>query len=362
MAFLFFRKKMYKLALYKTTTFMSNRKQLLPLLAIVFVGMFAFSCKKSSNKGTTASGVYIVGDIEPYNPGQPMPILWKDGVPTDLSNGKGGNATSIFIYGNDVYVGGTLSDSISYTPVIWKNGTPLIQQLLNPSDVGSVMDVCVQDVNTYACGSIYTPGKGSYYAVYWVNEAIKPLPSGPGNATSIAISGNDVYVGGYLTDTLSSLNSFPVIWKNGNIIFTDTAHGQINSIYINGNDVYAAGSLNTNTTVPVLWKNGIPTILYANGGNANHVFVKNGDVYVSGDAYYAATAKDIAMVWKNGATTTLVGLGYPGIVKASAMLNNDFYSVSNRYDILYTSMILWKNGQESVVDSSYGNVWDIAVK
>jgi len=70
MAFLFFRKKMYKLALYKTTTFMSNRKQLLPLLTIGLITLFAWGCKKETKQVLTDS--FINGKVIDYVTKQPI--------------------------------------------------------------------------------------------------------------------------------------------------------------------------------------------------------------------------------------------------------------------------------------------------
>lgn len=338
-------------------------KHFIHLLAFAFLSLFAFSCKKTTGGGTSASGVYVVGYRSVNTPNDLRPMIWKDGVPTDLSNGGWGNATSVAVYGNDVYVGGymMLSDSNSH-PVVWKNGNVIAQNLPDSIIDGNVTCIYATAMGVYASGGYYNHKTSEYYPVYWINKVLYGLEGGFGSANSICVSGSDVYVGGSLTDTIGAFTTHAALWKNGALIYKDTANGQINSVCMNGNDVYAVGNITTTTTIPVIWKNNHPTILYADGGYASHVFVRNGDVYVSGSANYLPTGKSVAMVWKNGNTTTLTGLGFPGNVVAAAMKNNDFYAISNRYDLTAPTMIFWKNGINSVIDSNYGQLNAIAVQ
>jgi hypothetical protein len=261
-----------------------------------------------------------------------------------------------------VYVGGfaMLSDSLQHA-VVWKNGNIIVQHIPDSTMPASVTSVKAVANGVYACGNYYNHNVGQYYPVYWVNGVMKTLEDSTCLAHAIFVSGNDVYVGGQYSNML--MMDYPVIWKNGKIIFKDSlVSGEINSIFVVGNDIYAAGSQSSSNTVPVLWKNGVATVLNTNGGYASHVFVKNGDVYVTGQMQNSVTFGSMSMVWKNGATTTLAGVGYPANAVASAMKNTDFYTVGNRNDLATSIMILWKNGKDTLLYSGSGTLNDIAVQ
>jgi len=343
-------------------------KQLLQLIFVTHLILYICSCKKLANNQVTANGVYVAGNIELNNPNDIRPVLFKDGVPTQLESGGWGSAYAVAINGNDVYVGGVamLSDSFHYYPIIWKNGDVIVQQLPDSTLSGTVNDVQVNSTGVYACGSLYNQSTSRNTPVYWKNGTINILPGNNAIATSIFISGNDVYVGGYFMDTVGMLVYRPLIWKNGQIYYQNPSlQAQINSIFVSGSDVYAAGTITdstSNNNGPAYWKNNVPTILNVDGGTANHIFVKNGDVYVSGSLYYTVTNSMVAMVWKNGTTTTLAGFGFPAQVQASAFLGNDFYSVGYRNNWTTSTITLWKNGQDSILYTGSGTPYDIAVQ
>ena len=88
-------------------------------------------------------------------------------------------------------------------------------------------------------------------AVYWKNNNEIRLPGN--NASSIFVSGNDVYVAG-------AHDSKAVYWKNGTEValvstkvYGDYGSIAANSIFVQGNDVYVAGYDGPNA---VYWKNG----------------------------------------------------------------------------------------------------------
>ena len=93
---------------------------------------------KASATGIVVVGtkVYVVGwELRPSN--KYVAKLWINGVGIDLSQeSESAVATCIYVYGNDVYVGGSTNNIINQRPkaVIWKNGTPID---LNGSELGS---------------------------------------------------------------------------------------------------------------------------------------------------------------------------------------------------------------------------------
>lgn len=69
-----------------------------------------------------------------------MAILWKNGIATNLSDGKGNSeATSLFVSGNDIFVCGYEYTTISQTTigsrngVVWKNGVKSVVSKTNNS-------------------------------------------------------------------------------------------------------------------------------------------------------------------------------------------------------------------------------------
>ncbi len=174
-------------------------------------------------------------------------ILWKNGVATKLPGYFG----QVIAYNNDVYV---MGNNLSGQPTYWKNGIPVI-----------------------------------------VDRAYNTT------ATSIFVSGNDVYETGFETDTISAyITDIAVYWKNGTRIKLSTTNSWANSIFVSGTDVYVVGfdigtyAPGKQDIVPVLWKNGVKTNLPLNlpattlvSGvkGATKVVVSGTDVYVIGEIY-----------------------------------------------------------------------------
>ena len=161
--------------------------------------------------------------------------VWGDVKLSVLSDKKYGNANSIFVFGNDVYICG-----------ISKNSSE------------------------------------EHIACYWKNGEIIPLlPSDPDyefRANSIFISGKDVYIGGYLSYRYSIFSApfssiIACYWKNGEWIslkpIDNKKYSKVNSIFVYGNDVYAGGYCDNSDgdTIPGYWKNGEWVGFNAKGGN-----------------------------------------------------------------------------------------------
>jgi hypothetical protein len=154
---------------------------------------------------------------------------YKNKVPVYLGNVGGPEQsviTSMCISGNDVYATGYtyIPDTIGLTPIVqvpvyWKNGIKTILQSNNYSSYTSSIAVKGNDV--YVAGYIYngnwnTPIMQDYrlpHATLWKNGIPQTLSqtAESSSTTNIALSGNDVYVGGYEgPDSVATL-----YWKNG---------------------------------------------------------------------------------------------------------------------------------------------------
>ena len=210
-----------------------------------FVIMFLlglYSCQKevSNTPSTNANphpevDVYVAGSID-YNISA---AYWKNGVSVELPLPLGGQATSIAVLGNDVYVAGMRYDGIYNTingyrnriATYWKNGHPL--NLTDGSTDATATSIAVSGNDVYVAGSQYNGmsinGYRKSIAKYWKNGSPVNLTDGSkdAEATSIAIAGNDVYVAG----TQAGIATY---WKNGSPVnLTDgSTIASANSIFL----------------------------------------------------------------------------------------------------------------------------------
>jgi hypothetical protein len=204
--------------------------------------------------------------------------LQTDGVIGEMSD-----ANTIFVNGSDVYVGGSKFNGSSSpensTAVYWKNGVPT--NLDSGIHFGFINSIIASGNHIYASGN-YTDAPGYSQpstAVYWDNGVAHVLDSVEySRATSMAVSGQDVYVAGYTTSGDTFAERTAVYWKNGveTQLHADGSSPIVNSIYVKGSDVYVAGyEFFTTGTVAIYWKNGVETKLAGSGStsSATSIFV-----------------------------------------------------------------------------------------
>jgi hypothetical protein len=223
-----------------------------------------------------------------------------------------------------------------------------ILNLLMLLSVITVINSCKKSDQIPAAKNVYIAGsisKGTVaVATYWKNGVATQLTDGTKGAIAyaIAVSGNDVYVGGIEQDVPSG-NEIIKYWKNG--IPTTLSMGplaEFGSMTVVGNDVYVTGSEAENMgRVAKYWKNGVETRL-TDGKYYAHAYgiaVSGNDVYIVG-----SDGASGAKLWKNGIAVNLTGLlTYPLSI---AVAGNDIYvggqqlNANNKHVAVY-----WKNGQ-----------------
>jgi hypothetical protein len=293
------------------------------------------------------NGVYIAGYIDKNA------VLWKDGVPTFLTNNppaspfKFAVAVKTVVNNNDVYVLGyeedsTMANGNVSTVKIWKNG-----QLTN-----------ITSGTTYA------------------------------TALGLAVYNGDVYIAGF--EETSTNNIVPKFWKNGvanNLTIDTFSNGEAHNIEVVNGDVYVVGSVtkvfSPNSSVverPVYWKNGVLNILPSVGPHnvsAYDIAFIGTDIYISGTDLINATTQDTrAVYWKNGIKSNLPITGNHQRSEAYFMCadNNDLYIAGfmTFYDNTqggqsYTNGLYWKNNN-AVPLTNFTNffneayIYDIFVK
>ncbi len=294
-------------------------KTLKTILAITLILFFA-SCSKNDDAVPTndseqvyppyvyTANVYVAGGTNN------TATVWKNGVPTPLSNGT--MATCVFVTGNDVYVGGR--QKVTGAPTkgkIWKNG---VETILSAGYYNVMVNsIFVSGNDVYACGFVQNSG-GGQSACYWKNGTLKLLSNTQGfsaedSATGICVLGNTVYVSGN-----ESNNSFYLIAKVWKIVDVNTPVATTLSvtgidtyttgITVNGTNVYvSAYEKINNKTIPVYFTNLTKTALpYRTNtdGWANGIALNSGNIYVSGyDTNNLASSN--SYFWKDGVTTNL---------------------------------------------------------
>ena len=361
---------------------------------LIIIVLAFCSCQKeiSHEVVNTEVDVYVAGYTSddanspypvynPYQTRDEYPTYWKNGIPVQLDYGdyrdafnyKSGRARAIAVSGSNVYVAG-FGTLLSYTRgqlpygVFWKNGIPLDPDSMNILDTYELYSLAVSNNDTYMTGW----GVPSI-ATYWKNEnpiRLTPPYSPPAlnilaTATSIAVSGNDVYVSGAQQEQLSPVggwsNMIAEYWKNGNQVkLTDASKNTYtSSIAVSGTDVYVAGSdieymPGTDVAgVAKYWKNGTLVNLTdgSTGAEANSIAVSGNDVYVAGtqwdgntiqysDGYTVYHRNPIAKYWKNGNPINLTDGSKWAEAKSIVVSGTDVYVAGFEGGVAK----YWKNG------------------
>jgi hypothetical protein len=302
--------------------------------------------------GTVSSAdVYVAGEENGFAK------IWRNGLPINLSNASDTSAAlSVFVSGSDVHAVGYDKAVAKY----WRNG--VATNLTNGLSEVHALSVFVSGADVYIAGyeidsfiinsNLNAVGK----AKFWKNGILTNLTNGIngfGSANSVFISGNDIYVGGVVSNYSTDSNFRAVIWKNGiltNLTNGITTDAQVNSINVSGVDVYAAGyiadSANGSIRKAVFWKNGTPTFLTNGNGNAeaSSIFIAGNDIYVVGHERLQFSFNSIAKVWKNGTLTNL-SLGNDRRIASSIYVkNSEAFIAGYSFDWPIPNGVVWKDG------------------
>jgi hypothetical protein len=123
-------------------------------------------------------------------------LYWKNGKLDTLAHSSTPEPTAITVSNGDVYITGSLDGK----PVYWKNGEPVIV-----SAQGHVADIVIEN------GNIHLAVNEGNNVFYWKNGESTLV--GVGDATKIAVHGNDIYIiGSYKSGQRANT---AIYWKNG---------------------------------------------------------------------------------------------------------------------------------------------------
>jgi hypothetical protein len=199
---------------------------------------------------------------------------------------------------------------------------------------------------------IFLAGNENAAPRYWKNGKafdLKISPMQNGDAKSITVNGNDIYVAGWEGDYLIVRNNRAKYWKNGEEIFLTGATGAgANAIAVSGNDVYVAGwELLGGVAVAKYWKNGVAVSLT----NGTKYAVASGIVVIGDDVYVSGHEDDIAKCWRNGQSMNLPDALIPSYANGLAVVGGDIYLAGSQDG----RAAYWKNGRVVVLTASHKN-------
>ncbi len=313
---------------------MKTRK--INFLVILIMVVLLLGCSSGDDNGITPKAkpdIFIVGEADG------KATLWKNGE--IIEQKERSSFKSVFVFGNDVYIGGGDFISGDYYARLWKNGAKMnIQGATNRSEIESIY---VDGDQVYAVG-FEENSSGDTEAKVWKNGVVNTIGNGgygigTESAESLFVHNNDVYV---VTNDESSY-----LWKNNsNILTLDT--GFFDSVFVIDNDVYLAGDTRNddNIRVATVWKNGEPQELSDKTTSAKKVFVHNNDVYVVGhESSYISKPK--AKLWKNGVNQNITLESEGSYATDVFVYNDNVYVIGHQIEKDTNKLIatLWINGE-----------------
>lgn len=285
-----------------------------------------------SGPQTPSATIYLVGGgLGPY---AFVAGYWKGGVWNGLSSlnvNYNSSATSIAVSSSNVYIGGTsCSDGTHIVPGYWENSGWNGLSITGTSGSANAL--------AFGGTDFYAAGFDSMQACYWKNGGLIDLGIVSGyyasGGTSIAISGNDVYVGGFLVTNTTYID-VPGFWKNGTwnpmATLDATKSDKVNAVAISGSDVYTGGVDIDSSGVAEsgYWKNGTWNTLAAIDSTKDcqvvSIVVSGSDIYIGGWSTKTDGTR-VPGVWKNGTWSAFTIPGPQSMISSLVLVGSDVYA------------------------------------
>ncbi len=287
-----------------------KKLRIINLLLALSLFAFIFACKKDNNEGSSNGGpvsgsslfndkydVYMAGHEETEEMGV-QAIYWKNDSKVQL-NTEGmlsSAAKSIFVDGEDVYVGGNSYVGNKTRVTYWKNG---VSKFLSDDEtfVDKVTAMAVENGKVYITG--YFRVNDKYVLAYWTDDKMVILGDSSIDTwtTSIFVENGDVYVCGWEQKNSFSSRLTAVYWKNGNRVQLahSNDHSKANDIFVKNGDVYVVGTYENvggeERERGTIWKNDSIVLRVPGTLKLDKVFVEGNDIYT--------LDKNNQFYWKN---------------------------------------------------------------
>jgi hypothetical protein len=300
----------------------------------------------------TPKSVYILG----YESGSsffPRTIkLWKDGVPTIISNPEtDAYAYDFHLEKSDVYAAGFQVDADgNRQATVWKNGVPTT--LTNTDSDNIAYSLAVSGSTVYACGNQTTTTTD---AILWTNSVPTVLPfstTASRFALSVAVEGSDLYVGGIDIGAQTQ----GLVWKNG--VATPITNTNNSAQYVKlvrfGNetlslmivpneDGYRQGLLHKLGDDGSTGSFGLAQTATVETTVSDLFITENGDKYIVGSEYIDNKYNPI--LWKNGTRVTYFPESDCDILPNSIFIDGtDVYITGTQEGCDEDKLVAWKNG------------------
>lgn len=265
----------------------------------------------------------------------------------------------------DVYVAGYTSDDANSPypvdnlyqddhPTYWKNGSPVqlgYADFVGNWNSGRAMAIAVSGNNVYVGGygtfSSWNVG-GTPYGAFWKNGIPVDDLNDFRYVFSLAVSNNDVYIAGW-----GASEHRATYWKNENPIALSPAYSppalnilaDATSIAVSGNDVYVSGTQEEQLSptggwsniFAEYWKNG--TLVKLSDGSkstyTSSIAISGTDVYVAGHDITRlpdVNIEGVAKYWKNGVLVNLTNGSTPAMANAITVSGTDVYVAGTQWD------------------------------
>jgi hypothetical protein len=159
-------------------------------IAMLWKNGVATPLSNGINNAETISMVASGSDVYICGVDNGVTKVWKNGLPISISGGftGAGSPTSIDVYSNDIYIGGSEYNGTLVQPKVWKNGVSIPTLITAPTLQGQIFDVAFDGTDIYACGYVQkTVGTVSNVAAIWKNGVLDTSSIKGGIAYSISV-------------------------------------------------------------------------------------------------------------------------------------------------------------------------------
>jgi len=288
---------------------------------------------------------------------QALTYTWEN-LGTGVEGLLNGSVYAIAISGTDVFVGGSFTDAggVSGANNIARWDGTQWHTVGAPYAIGGwgdyVSAIAISGTDVFVGGSFTDAGgvSGANSIARWNGStwnAVGPTPSITGTVSTIAISGTDVFVGGSFTDAggVSGANNI-ARWDGANNTWNlvggaGAINGFVNTIALSGTDVYvggffiSAGGVSGANNI-ARWDGANNTWNLVGGANAinnfvNTIALSGTDVYVGGFFISAGgvSGADYIARWNgttwSGLLSGTFGINSPAVVNTIAISGTDVF-------------------------------------